>query len=200
MTNPPDDLEAVRTLITTLEHFAKPEQERIIRWAMEKLGVAFTSAQGAMPTGLQSSGTPAGAPAAAFTASAAISSRPELGKDIKSFILEKKPTSDSQFAATVAYYHKFEAPEIHRKDFIKAEDLQDACRKAGRDRLHIPGQTLRNAHRDGLLDKAGEAGSFSINTVGENLVAMALPGDGVAKGKKSRPSAKKAKATKKSSK
>ena len=49
----------------------------------------------------------------------------------------------------------------------------------------------------GLLDKA-ERGAFSINTVGENLVAVTLPGNGVsaepARGRKNR--AKKAPAKK----
>jgi hypothetical protein len=90
----------------------------------------------------------------------------------------KSPKSDNQFAATVAYYFQFEAPQAERKKAISKDDLQEACRKAGRERLANPGQTLRNAHQMGLLDKGEEPGVFSINTVGENLVAMTLPGDG----------------------
>jgi hypothetical protein len=48
----------------------------------------------------------------------------------------------------------------------------------GRDRLKKPIWTLQNARTLGLLDKAEDPGAFSINTVGENLVAMTLPGDG----------------------
>ena len=70
-----------------------------------------------------------------------------------------------------------EAPQADKKRAISKDDLQEACRKAGRERLANPGQTLRNAHQLGLLDKGEEPGSFSINTVGENLVAMTLPGD-----------------------
>jgi hypothetical protein len=98
--------------------------------------------------------------------------------DIKSFIDEKRPRSDVQFAATVAYYLRFEAPSDERKDSINKEDLQEACRKAKRDRLKIPYQTLLNAHKLGLLDKGSEKATFAINTVGENLVAMSLPGEG----------------------
>jgi len=79
------------------------------------------------------------------------------------------------FAATVAYYYRFQAPEPQRKTAVTANDLQEACRLADRDRLVKPAQTLINAHGQGLLDKAGERGSYAINTVGENLVAMALP-------------------------
>jgi hypothetical protein len=62
---------------------------------------------------------------------------------------------------------------VHQQD-----DLQEATRKSGRERLKRPDQTLRNAHMLGLLDKGDEPGTFCVNTVGENLVAMTLPGDG----------------------
>ena len=153
-----DDLEAVRILVSTLEPFDKVEQERIMRWAREKLGLspASTSSGSAKETREHSG-------------------RSAEGRDIKSFVSEKAPTSDTHFAATVAYYYQFEAPEILRKVAITGEDIQDATRKTGRSRLSNPGQTLINAHRDGLLDKAGERGAYALNTVGENLVAMTLP-------------------------
>ena len=45
MTSKPDDLEAVRTLVATLSVFDATEQERIIRWTREKLGLAVSSRQ-----------------------------------------------------------------------------------------------------------------------------------------------------------
>lgn len=101
--------------------------------------------------------------------------------NIKSFIAEKAPSSDNQFAAAVAYYYRFEAPEAARKEAITADDLQEACRLAGRTRVAKPAQTLINAHNGGLLDKAAERGSYAISTVGENLVPMALPSGSGAK-------------------
>jgi hypothetical protein len=83
-----------------------------------------------------------------------------------------------QFATAVAYYYRFEVPEAQQKSAITAEDLQDAARKVDRDRLTKPSQTLVNAYNQGLLDKAGERGAYSLNTVGENLVAMTLPSSG----------------------
>jgi hypothetical protein len=49
----------------------------------------------------------------------------------------------------------------------------------------------------GLLDKGDEPGTFSVNTVGENLVAMALPGDGASprKGAKKAPAKRAARAS-----
>ncbi len=78
------------------------------------------------------------------------------------------------FAVTIAYYYRFEAQENQRKEEITAADLREACRQVGRKRLKDPGQTLRNAHSRGLFNKS-ELGVYSINTVGENLVATALP-------------------------
>jgi len=155
-----DDLEAVRTLVTTLEKFEKIEQERIIRWAREKLGLNVVQVQQQAPiqviqqTGNQQLQNPS--------------------KDLKSFVNQKNPTSDMQFAVTVAYYYKFEAPENERKDSINSETLQDAARLSSRTRLRNPGQTLINASFNGMLDKS-EKGSYKLNTVGENLVAMTLP-------------------------
>ena len=108
-------------------------------------------------------------------------------QDIKSFVAKKKPHNDIQFAATVAYYFQFEAPPSERKESINGEDLQEACRKAGRTRFSKPGNTLKNAHTLGLLDRTGERGYYSVNTVGENLVAMTLPGESNSDGKASKP-------------
>lgn len=156
-----DDLEAVRTLVTTLEKFDKNEQERIIRWAREKLGLVVTQVHSAAPPQLTKQQIPQ-----TFQGQA---------KDLKSFVNEKNPSSDMQFAVTVAYYYKFEAPENERKDSINSDILQDAARLSSRTRLKNPGQTLINASFNGMLDKAEEKGAYKINTVGENLVAMTLP-------------------------
>src|SRR5205823_4680019 len=94
-----------------------------------------------------------------------------------------KPRSDVQFAATVAYYYRFLAPEPERKAVISEGDLLDACRKVGRERPTQPYMTLANAFNAGLLDRP-EKGVFSINAVGENLVAMTLPTDSATQLKK----------------
>lgn len=107
--------------------------------------------------------------------------------DVKSFVDSKRPKSDVQFATVVAYYHCFEASAENRKQSIDADTLQEAARLAGRRRLSKPLQTLNNAKTLGYLDSA-ERGQFRINSVGENLVAMTLPGSGqVQPQKKPRP-------------
>jgi hypothetical protein len=101
----------------------------------------------------------------------------------------KNPSSDVRFAATVAYFYRFEAPPDQRRNDIDPAILQDACRLAGRKRLKQPRITLNNAKKLGLLDSGSEKGRFTINTVGENLVAMTLPGqvDGSVKNKLNKP-------------
>ncbi len=106
----PDDLEAVRAVVAALADFAAPEQERILRWAREKLGLP--AGQGAVSTHVR----------------AATDAAPTPGPP---------PTPT---------------------------------------RMSRPAQTLINAHQQGLLDKGAERGTYVINSVGENLVAMALPG------------------------
>ena len=87
------------------------------------------------------------------------------------------------FATVVAYFYRFMAPE--KKETVGAADLQEATRLVGRSRLANPGQTMINAAASGLLDKAGR-GQYRVNTVGENLVALVLPGDGKATSAKAR--------------
>ncbi len=180
MANKLDDLDAVRTIVETLQPFEKVDQERILRWVREKLGLQQhpTEKQNASHREPEPKDKPGGGASA---------------RSIREFVAEKSPRSDNQFAATVAYYYRFEAPDSEHKDSISANDLQEACRQAGRPRLGDPGKTLRNAHGVGLLDKAGEAGAFRINTVGENLVAMTLPsGDKVVAARQRRSSKKQA--------
>ena len=169
MSSKSDDLEAVRIIVDTVSAFDATEQERILRWSREKLGLP-TDAPGSAAVNTQTS--IASQPP---TYGALASRSRDTAADIKSFIAEKIPSSDNQFAAAVAYYYRFEAPEAARKETITADDLQEACRLASRSRIQKPAQTLINAHNGGLLDKAGDRGAYSISTVGENLVAMALP-------------------------
>jgi hypothetical protein len=96
--------------------------------------------------------------------------------------------SDIQFATVAAYYYRFEAPLSDRKETIDADDLKNAARLANWRRFSKPYVPLNNARMQGYLDRAG-GGAFRINAVGENLVAMTLPGT-AAVGKAPRPTRK----------
>jgi hypothetical protein len=176
----PDDLEAVRTIAAALTPFSPEEQERILRWVREKIGLA--AATRILPDVRATQPSPSGAPAARLPEPIQPPA-PASGKDLKTFVNSKLPKSDVQFAATVAYYHRFDAPPEQRKNEIDANILQDACRLASRARLKNPLATLNNAKTLGLLDSGSEKGRFTINTVGENLVAMTLPAKAEGSGK-----------------
>jgi hypothetical protein len=127
-----------------LAPFKQNDQERIIRWAREKIGLSSEAkVHDSSPPGASS--MPAVHPAAV----------PQQGMTIKHFVEQKSPKSENQFAAVVAYYHRFEASGAERKDTIVAGDLLEACRKANTKRIKNPQQTLINAHHGGLLDKTG---------------------------------------------
>jgi hypothetical protein len=168
MTDKPNDFDVAKAVCEQLQHLDKERQHRIIRWVAESLGIplpaenisaARSAAEGDIAARVSSGAT--NAPAT----------------DIRTFVEKKRPKSDVQFAAVVAYYYRFEAPVDQRQESISAKVLQDAARLADRSRLKKPNLTLitlNNAKNLGYLDSAGR-GTFKINTVGENLVAMTLP-------------------------
>lgn len=175
-----DDFEAVRMVIEALNGFEASDQERIIRWAREKLGIASPAhVQHAPGTPLIPS-TPPGSPVQPSTGG-------DGATDIKSFVQAKAPTSDNQFVAVVAYYFRFQAPPEARKETVNGDDVLQACRLTGWQRPKRISQTMVNAHQQGLIDRAEGRGNYAINTVGENLVALTLPSGSAAGGSSTGP-------------
>src|SRR5260370_16484615 len=104
MTKPTDDFEAVRLVVAALEGFDSTAQERILRWAREKVGLAGSPS------------TPVSSPVIKpLTHDVPGSLQTPTTRDLKTFVSEKNPASDVQFAATVAYFYRFEAPPQERK-------------------------------------------------------------------------------------
>src|SRR3989449_11459428 len=158
--NKPDDLEAVRQIATTLESLQGSDRHPSLRWVRQNLGMAH-----------QDNPPPSGPSGATLTSGSSAT------PDIKGFIQNKSPKNDTQLAATVAYFYRFVAPEAERKEAITADDLLEACRKADRKRPARAAQTMVNAFGAGLFDKARK-GAYRLNSVGEDLVAMGLSGEG----------------------
>ena len=180
-----DDFDIAKAIFDKLKDIPPERKKRILGWVAESLGVAAPPA-----AHVPAPHAPQAAPAAPGSPPAA--SSPAGVTDIKSFVAGKAPKSDVQFAATVAYYYRFEAAPADRREVIDGEALQEAARLAGRARLVNPRGTLNNAKMLGYLDGVAP-GQFSINSVGENLVAMTLPGnaDTNGKGKKAKKKGKK---------
>jgi len=164
MTKPADDFDAVRQIVEILEPFQAADRERAIRWAREKLGMTTPPALGS-PLVVPPPPTPGVPPPAGGSPT-----------DVKAFVKAKNPKNDSQLAATVAYFYRFVAPEDKRQEAINSTDLLEACRLADRKRPARAAQTMINAYKAGVFDKAA-SGRYKLNSVGENLVAMVLPGD-----------------------
>lgn len=161
--------EEIKAILTGREQV---EQERIIRWVNESLGLAPVPKKTESPVVPPSHTT-----ASTAKTSSEIPVQPTLPvkKDIRSFVDEKKPKSDVQFAVVAAYFYRFIAPEADRKDSISAKDLDESGRQARGYGFKKSLVTLSNARASGYFDSAGR-GAFKLNAVGENLVAMALPG------------------------
>jgi hypothetical protein len=167
---PESDFDAAKGVFEKLKGIPLERQEKILRWVCEELGIA-------LPTKYIDR-TPEPPPASPpGPTHPSLSASEQLPTDIKTFVAAKKPRSDVQYTAVAAYYYRFAAPKDQRRDTIDAKTLQDSTRLAGRAVLHSPKDTLNNAVAGGYLDRA-ERGEFRINTVGENLVTMTLPGDG----------------------
>jgi hypothetical protein len=181
-------LDAAQKIVVELQGMPNDQQALALKFATETLGLQLPAVH-AQAT--QSVHSPSVAP---LTASVA----PGQRTDIKTFTATKAPKSDQQFAAVVAYYYQFEASAGQRKESIDAATMKDAARQAGRKQVKNWNLTLDNARRSGYLDKA-ERGAFKLNAVGENLVAITLPGNaapGNSGGSTKKP-AKKKKSTRK---
>lgn len=189
-------LEAAQKIVADLEGMTNEHRSLAVKFAMETLGIQVSASPpgSAPPIGHVTNPLPPAAPGT-----------PNPRKDIKSFTDFKAPKSDQQFTAVVAYFYQFEAPDGQKRDAIDATTMKEAARQAGRKQVKNWGITLDNAKRSGYLDK-GERGEFKLNAVGENLVAITLPGisgssagNGSAPKKKPGKSGKKNKAVTKSS-
>jgi hypothetical protein len=135
-----------------------------MRFAAETLGLQSTSFSQNPATTAATGLKPVVSPSLAGTS-----------MDIRQFTAAKAPKTDMQFAAVAAYYYRFEAPEDQRKETIDVDSLMEAARLA--DRRRPTRYVLNNARNAGYLD-AVSSGKYRINSVGENLVAVTLPGDG----------------------
>jgi hypothetical protein len=165
------DFDVAKAIADLLRGLDNESQQRVLRWVSESLGLATLDRVSANRNADKEPHADLLGPALGETPPGQVRST-----NIKSFVEAKSPKSDNQFATVIAYFYRFEAPADQRREAITSEVLQNAARLAGRARLSNPLMTLNNAKKQGYLDAAGERGAFCINSVGENLVAMTLPG------------------------
>jgi hypothetical protein len=180
MSSPPTSskspLDAAQKIVAELTGMTSEHQSLALKFATETLGLrlpaATPPAQSPQPIPSHAAGS------AGHTT------------DIRSFTAMKAPKSDQQFTAVVAYFYQFEAKPDERKGSIDADTMKEAARLAGRAQVARWNMTLTNAKNAGYLDAAGN-GKFKLSSVGENLVAITLPGDsGPSRGKRASASKK----------
>ncbi len=159
--------DAAKAIVEALKGLDKPSQTLAMRFASETLGLQSAVIAPTPVDAISGASPPAPQPDVRG---------PTHSTDIKQFTAAKAPKTDQQFAAVVAYFYRFKAKETDRRDSIDADTLKEAARLADRRRSKNWLGTLNNAKNSGYLDAVG-SGRFQINSVGENLVAMALPGD-----------------------
>ncbi len=171
------DFETAKAISDLLTGKDKDSQHRVLRWVAESLDIALHAHAPKLP---ETQGSPG-----ASQPYSEPHQLPRNAPDIKTFIENKQPKSDIQFATATAYYYRFEAASDQRKESISADNLQDAARLVGRQRFAHPVMTLNNAKNQGYLDLVSR-GAYRVNNVGENLIAMTLPstGEGQIKGKR----------------
>src|SRR5690348_7209907 len=124
-----EDFDTAKAIFEKLKDVPADRRKRILSWVAEGLGVVLhaPSAPVAAPmVHRHATLTPAPQPERQLQAQTA---------DIKTFVTAKAPKSDVQFAATVAYYYRFEAPAAQRRETLDGATLQEAARLAGRKRL-----------------------------------------------------------------
>jgi hypothetical protein len=164
-------LDAAQKIVAELQGMTADHQSLALKFAMETLGLQSPPAY---PQPLH-----APPPASRNLATPQTHSLGGHSTDIRSFTLLKEPKTDTQFAAVVAYFYQFEAPPDQRKDVIDRETMKHSARLANRKQPPDWRFTLQNARNAGYLESAGD-GNYRLSPVGENLVAITLPGNATA--------------------
>lgn len=167
-------LDAAQKIVAELAGMTSEHQSLALKFAIETLGLQLPAAHSATASPIQPhQPLPANARGTA-----------DHSTDIRSFTAMKAPKSDQQFTAVVAYFYQLEARPDERKEMIDADVMKEAARLAGWPQVQRWNMTLTNAKNAGYLDAAG-TGKFKLSSVGENLVAITLPGNAAPGGKKS---------------
>ena len=161
-------LDAAQKVVAELTGMTSEHQSLALKFAIETLGLQLLPALSPAAAGPDHPPQPTPLHGA---------SGADHSTDIRSFTAMKTPKSDQQFAAVVAYFYQFEAKPENRKEAIDADTMRDAARLAPWRQRKRWNMTLTNAKNAGYLDAAGN-GKFKLSSVGENLVAITLPGEG----------------------
>lgn len=161
------EIEAIKTLLVTLEPLEPTVRESVITYVLGRLGVVLPESQ--PPVAGQEK--PSRGVGAVWPEGKVVIHKEVHIKDLKD---EKKPRSAVEMAVLVAYYLSQRAREKDRKNFVTVKDLEMYFKIAG---FRLPTQmhyTAFSAIKGGYLDSAG-TGKYKLNPVGYNLVTHSMP-------------------------
>jgi hypothetical protein len=161
---PDPELKAIQQVIEALDSVQPDARERVIAYVFQRLGLGNASAL-TLPALESPILPPSNLPP--------IVSHEGGVHDIRTLAKSKKPKSDNEMAAVVAYYLKNVAPTDERKDAISREEIEKYFVQADFPLPKQPQFTLTNAKNAGYFDRTG-TGLYKLNPVGHNLVAHSL--------------------------
>jgi len=165
------ELQAIATLISTLEPLSPDARNNVIDFVFRRLGITSRSTTPVSPQSEFHDPEPAS------TTRLGRQEVPENAADLRSVKNDKNPKTANQMVALVAYYLANLAPASERRDYIAAEDIKKYFVQAGFPLPSAPPRmTLVNAKNAGYLD-ALKDGQYRLNPVGHNLIAHRLPAD-----------------------
>lgn len=167
------EMDVLRDVVTALAAVPPAAQVRILKYAREWLELPKDSAESQFVI-----------PARAATpvhAESGNAEAPTWIPNIRTLRENKKPSTNVEMAALVAYYLSELAPEAERSDTLDSSMITKYFKQAGHPIPDKPVYTLRDAKNAGYFDTA-ERGQYKINPVGYNLVVHGLPREGGAAG------------------
>jgi hypothetical protein len=159
------ETEAIRTVVQALEPLRPEVRAHVVSYVLTRLGIVLSPQIETLPL-------------ASVRPDALLAAReterqldPAHIKDLKD---QKKPRSDNEMAALVAYYLENLAPQKERKDRITSRDIDTYFKIAEFPVPERSRMTLVNAKGAGYLDAVGN-GEYKLNAVGHNLVVHSMP-------------------------
>jgi hypothetical protein len=158
------EVEAIKTVLTTLDSLSPEARVRVVRYAMTTLGIQVDSILSLAPRGEGQQGL----------LNKTEDRTEQSPVHIKDLTEKKKPRSANEMAAVVAFFLANSVPSDQRKTQISTKDLETYFKIAG---FPLPGQlkmTLPNAAGAGYFDAVG-GGAYKLNAVGHNLVVHSMP-------------------------
>lgn len=153
------ELEAIRTIVSTLEPLDRDTRQRVLLFSLNQLGIRKV----AVPEIPVVSGR-----------RAARVGKESVPQSIRRLKRAKSPRYATHMAAVVAYYLSELAPSEERKQAIGHEDVRTYFKKAGFPMPKSPTDVLIHAAQSGYFDYLGDE-HYKLTEAGRNLVMNELP-------------------------